>query len=160
MQVGPSLNLEISRFARWGVISKTRNCRCINEHRTRRLLWQGRVFKKILYRVTMRPSCHVCSLMPMEDFFCKCSCKQGCGSDGFYSRFRFHRFRIRFRFHKNVVIILVAIPPTNAEAAGLADRSLLRFRIPGRKYNGDFQNASLLVKMLFLFHSFGPNNCN
>ena len=34
----------------------------------------------------------------------------------------------RFRFHKNVVISLAAIPPTNAEAADSADR--FRFRIP------------------------------
>ena len=34
----------------------------------------------------------------------------------------------RFRFHKNVVFSLLAIPPTNAEAAGPADR--FRFRIP------------------------------
>ena len=37
----------------------------------------------------------------------------------------------RFRFHQNVVIFLVAIPPTNVEAADLADRFFFRFRIPG-----------------------------
>ena len=36
----------------------------------------------------------------------------------------------RFRFHKIVVVSLVAIPPTNAEAAGLADR----FRIPAHNW--------------------------
>ena len=35
---------------------------------------------------------------------------------------------MRFRFHQNEVILSVAIPPTNAEAADLADR----FRIPAR----------------------------
>ena len=34
-----------------------------------------------------------------------------------------------FRFHKNVVILLVAIPPTNVEVADSAYR--FRFRIPG-----------------------------
>ena len=35
--------------------------------------------------------------------------------------------RLRFRFHQHVVISLVALPPTNEEAADLADR--FRFRI-------------------------------
>jgi len=37
--------------------------------------------------------------------------------------------RFRFRSHENVVLSLVAIPPTNVEAADPADR--FRFRIPG-----------------------------
>ena len=41
------------------------------------------------------------------------------------------RFRFRFRFHKNVVILLVAIPPTNVEAADSADRFRFRFSNPG-----------------------------
>ena len=39
--------------------------------------------------------------------------------------------RFRIHFHQNVVISLVAIPPTYAEAAEPADR--FRFRIPGGK---------------------------
>ena len=34
----------------------------------------------------------------------------------------------RFRFHQNVVVTLVAIPPTNADAADPADRFHFRFR--------------------------------
>ena len=37
--------------------------------------------------------------------------------------------RFCFRFHQNVVILLVANPPTNAEAAVPRDR--FRFSIPG-----------------------------
>ena len=36
----------------------------------------------------------------------------------------------RFRFHQNVVIFLVAIPPTNVEAADPTDRFRFRFHIP------------------------------
>ena len=43
--------------------------------------------------------------------------------------------RSLFHFHKNVVISLVANPPTNAEAAGQADRFRFRFRIPVGKCN-------------------------
>ena len=44
--------------------------------------------------------------------------------------------RLRFRFHKNIVISLVAIPPTIAEAADLADLIRFRFRIPVCKLMG------------------------
>ena len=38
-----------------------------------------------------------------------------------------------FRFHKNVAISLVAIPPTNVEAVGLAFRFRFCFCIPGQE---------------------------
>ena len=57
------------------------------------------------------------------------------GGGRFYSRFRFRfrRFRFRrfrFRFHQNVVILLVAIPPTYLEAADKTNRFRFRFLNP------------------------------
>ena len=40
--------------------------------------------------------------------------------------------RFRFRFHENVVIFLVAIPPTYLEAADSANRFRFRFQNPVR----------------------------
>ena len=39
--------------------------------------------------------------------------------------------RFRFRFHQNVVILLVAIPPTYLEAADKNNRFRFRFQNPG-----------------------------
>ena len=39
----------------------------------------------------------------------------------------------RFRFRQNVVVLLVAIPPTYLEAADVANRFRFRFQNPGSK---------------------------
>ena len=41
--------------------------------------------------------------------------------------------RFGFRFHQNAVILLVAIPPTNLEAADTANRFRFRFQNPAAK---------------------------
>ena len=60
------------------------------------------------------------------------------------------RFHFRFHFHENVVILSVAIPPTNVKAASLADR--FHFRIPAYKpqsiCTGHLYDAALIAALM------------